>query len=255
MKKIVVTSLGYSAVTDDGLAFLNDKLKVVKYKDAFHINYNDQEAWLFDYGVLVTWDMDEDSRKQLCEDIQVYTTEPYVRPSIERYSYVFDEQGVFKIHQDCIYLPNDELLIRLALSHAFAQSAKLEFFEEKAQSVIQDNSYITKEMAKTGKVKLRGRELAKLRGVLFDTTCDISLHFNLLDTPEFFWDYPELEEYYSRLHNYLDFNSRMNILNKKLDTIHELLDMLAAEQNHKHSAFLEIVIIVLIAVDIIVYFI
>ncbi len=255
MKKIAVITLGNSAITEDGEAFLTQKLNATKYKDAFHINYNAQEAWLFDYGVLVTWNMDEQTRKTLCEDIQNHTLEKTVRPSIDRYTYVYDEKGMFKIHQDCVHLPNDEIMIRLALSHAFAQSAKLEFFEEKAQNVIQDNAYITKQMALSGKVKLRRRELAKLRGILFDTTCDISLHFNLLDTPEFFWDYPELEEYYTRLHNYLDFNARMNILSKKLDTIHGLLDMLATEQNHKHSAFLEIVIIVLIAIDIVIYFI
>jgi uncharacterized Rmd1/YagE family protein len=43
-------------------------------------------------------------------------------------------------------------------------------------------------------------------------------------------------------------------MNKKLETIHGMLDMLAAEQYHKHSSFLEWVIIVLIAVDIVVYF-
>ena len=33
---------------------------------------------------------------------------------------------------------------------------------------------------------LNRKELAKLRGRLFATSSDIILHFNLLDTPEFF---------------------------------------------------------------------
>jgi uncharacterized Rmd1/YagE family protein len=98
------------------------------------------------------------------------------------------------------------------------------------------------------------RELAKLRGKLYDTTSDITLHFSLLDTPEFFWGYPELEENYYLLLKYLDFQQRIDILEKKLETIQKLLNMIADEQNHKHSAFLEWIIIVLIAVDIIVYF-
>jgi uncharacterized Rmd1/YagE family protein len=79
------------------------------------------------------------------------------------------------------------------------------------------------------------------------------LHYGLLDTPEFFWDYPELEEGYLKLAKYLELQPRIDILTRKLDTIQGLLDMLADEQNHKHSAFLEWIIIVLIAVDIVIY--
>lgn len=88
---------------------------------------------------------------------------------------------------------------------------------------------------------------------MFATSSDITLNFNLLDTPEFFWDYPELENYYQGLVKYLDLRPRMDIINKKLETIHDLLDMMAQEQYHKHSAFLEWVIIILIAADIVVY--
>ena len=89
---------------------------------------------------------------------------------------------------------------------------------------------------------------------LFCTTSDIILHFNLLDTPEFFWDYPEYEPIYQLGSKYLELAPRLEILNQKLDTIQTLLDMLSQEQNHKHSAFLEWIIIVLIAVDILIYF-
>jgi uncharacterized Rmd1/YagE family protein len=158
------------------------------------------------------------------------------------------------IHNDKLTVPDHQELIRLALSHAFAQSAKLEFFEAAAQEIIVQNAPLSKQLAKTGKVAFSRRKLAKLRGQLFVTSSDITLNFNLLDTPEFFWDYPELEGYYQQLAKYLDLQPRVEILNQKLDTIYSLLDMLATEENHKHAAFLEWIIIILIAVDIVVYF-
>ncbi|MDX1693310.1 MAG: RMD1 family protein, partial [Ketobacteraceae bacterium] len=119
---------------------------------------------------------------------------------------------------------------------------------------IQENRYLSKTLAATGKIPLTRRQLAKLRGILFETSSDITLHFNLLDTPEFFWDYPELEGYYQAIAKYLDLAPRIELMNHKLATIHELLDVLVAEQHHKHSAFLEWIIIILIAVDIMIYF-
>ena len=172
----------------------------------------------------------------------------------EQFNYTLAQEGELTIHNDMLTLSDKNPLCRLALSHAFAQSTKLGFFEDNAQKVIQENSYISKKLAATGKIPLSRNKLAKLRGVLFDTSSDISLHFNLLDTPEFFWDYPELETYYFKLAKYLDLTPRIDLLNHKLATIHELLAMLASEQHHKHSSFLEWFIIILIMIDIVIYF-
>ena len=72
----------------------------------------------------------------------------------------------------------------------------------------------------------------------------------------------ELEELKSTLEQryrpvaYLDvlhIEQRIRLLSDKLDLIHELLNMLADEQNHKHSATLEWIIIWLIAVEIVIF--
>jgi uncharacterized Rmd1/YagE family protein len=127
-------------------------------------------------------------------------------------------------------------------------------FESQVLKVIEDNEYIPRGLATTGHIPLNRKQLAKLRGALFSTRSDIVLNFNLLDTPEFFWEHPELEGIYNLVSRYLDLISRLTLLNKKLDTVSELVQMLADEQNHKHSAALEWIIIVLIAVDILIYF-
>ena len=92
-----------------------------------------------------------------------------------------------------------------------------------------------------------------MRGNLFLVTSDINLRYNLLDTPEFFWEYPEVEYAYEMMARYLDITSRVDILNQKIDVIHDLFGMLAAEQYHKHSSTLEWIIIVLIAVEIVFF--
>ncbi|MBN2341880.1 MAG: RMD1 family protein [Deltaproteobacteria bacterium] len=253
-RRITITLLGTQVIAEEVEPELINHFGAIRYRDAYYIKFNGSDAWLFEYGVLVSWNQTENDRQQLVLRLAPII-EDYIRRSpIEQYAYRIIRNHEFSIHNDVLILPEQNRLISLALSHAFAQAAKLEFFEDKAGSVIQKNAHISKQLARTGKVPLSRRNLAKLRGVLFDTSSDITLHFNLLDTPEFFWDYPEQEALYQKLAKYLDLTPRIEILNKKLETIQRLLSMLASEQHHKHSAFLEWIIIILIAVEIVLYF-
>lgn len=253
-KRITISLLGTQLVEAEKESILIMGLGAIRYRDAWYIRFNGADVWLFEYGVLVSWNQSENDRQQLVFRLKGLIQDYFRRPPIEQYAYHVDPASDFGIHDDLLVVPQQDTLSSLALSHAFAQAAKLEFFEDKAWQVIQQNAHISRQLARTGKVPLSRRNLAKLRGILFDTGSDITLHYNLLDTPEFFWNYPELEPQYQKLAKYLDLTPRVEILNRKLATIEGLLSMLASEQYHKHSAFLEWIIIVLIAVEILLYF-
>ncbi|MGI1680134.1 MAG: RMD1 family protein [Cellvibrionaceae bacterium] len=232
---------------------LNGEHKLTRYREVSLVELSGGEVWLFDYGVLIFWGVEEKERIDLIGVLKSCIEDPLEKAEYERYRFVLNSDDT-KIHQDIIYLSDNATLNRLAVSHAFAQSIKLSVFEDLAQAVIEDNASIPRTLAKTGKISVSRSKLAQKRGVLFSTKSDILLNFNLLDTPEFFWDYPELESLYLLSARYLDVLPRVNLLSKKLETIHELLEMLANEQNHKHSSFLEWIIIILIAVEIVLFF-
>ncbi|MDA8621480.1 RMD1 family protein [Psychrosphaera sp.] len=222
----------------------------VRYKDAIHIVVPTGEYWLFDYGVVVFWAVEEDERKALIN--RLCRNENTPSDVIEdHYRFIVSEE--LKVNKDTVYLPNDNALTRLAISHGLAQSIKLVEYEHKAQSTISDYSHLPEALANTGKIALNRREIAKIRGRLFSTKSDIILHYGLLDTPEFFWEYPEHENNYNAVVRYLEIHQRVDLLSKKLATIHELFDMLADEQKHQHSSILEWIIIWLIAIEVVIY--
>ncbi|MGZ4969820.1 MAG: RMD1 family protein, partial [Methylobacter sp.] len=123
-------------------------------------------------------------------------------------------------------------------------------FETNALTTINNTRYIPKSLAETGKINLSRHKIAKIRGQLFLTKSDIILNYDLLDTPDFFWEYPEYEAIYGITAKYLEIAQRTGVLSKKLETIHELFEMLADEQKHRHSTILEWIIIWLIAFEI-----
>lgn len=218
-------------------------------RDAYHLPLPTGEAWLFQYGIVVFWAVTDDEQQLLIKRVTPHLEIESKKRSREVFQFALNTEQL-SIRADQIFLPDDNHLTRLAVSHALAQSTQLIVFETMAQENISATSYIPALLAEKGKIPLRRKELAKIRGQLFATKSDIILHYGLLDTPEFFWEYPELESTYMLVARYLDIKSRVDVLSQKLGTIHELLEMLADEQNHQHSSFLEWIIIVLIGIEI-----
>ena len=251
--QIETRDFGYYFSQPDTSEHLGELYKTIRYRDALNISLPEGEVWLFDYGVMIGWGVSENDLQKLRSVLEKHIQDNLQTQDFEQFEFIIDSSATFRVHNDKITLTSEDVLTRLAVSHALAQSAKLSSFENKAKQVIIENSYLSRTLAKTGRIPLSRRDLSKLRGQLFDTSSDISLNFNLLDVPEFFWDYPELENVYQTIAKYLDLIPRVELLNHKLSVIHELLDMLADELKHKHSAFLEWIIIVLIAIDIVIY--
>ncbi len=231
---------------------LEQRYRVTAYQDAIHVSQPGWDAFVFPYGVFVSWQMGYDDEQYLLEVLHQHSNTVHSAPFIDHFT--FDDQaGCSRIHNDHIELGSEAALDKLAVSHGLAQSVKLMEFEDQARRTIEETSYIPNNIASYGRANLRRKDIAKLRGRLYIVRSDIHLHFDLLDTPEFFWEYPELHDTYQGISNYLEMEQRTRLLNDKLDIIQQLLNMLAEEQNHKHSSTLEWIIIWLIAVEIVIF--
>ncbi|WP_137167374.1 RMD1 family protein [Salinimonas lutimaris] len=222
-----------------------------RYRDAILLGLPGGEAWVFDYGVIVFWGIDEDERLSLLHRLK-FAGDILACQHQEHFRFTV-EGSELKLQRDLITLGMDTPLQRLSISHALAQSIKLNDYEQRAQDTILTYAHLPKALAATGKIKLSPSEIAKIRGHLFSTKSDIFLHYGLLDIPEFFWEYPEYEMAYQATARYMDIRTRVELLTNKLNVIHELFEMLADELKHKHSSFLEWIIIVLIAFEIVMF--
>jgi len=140
----------------------------------------------------------------------------------------------------------------LTVSHGFAQSVKLGAFENTISSSFEKTRHIPVNLATKGKIPLSRKEIRKKMGALFLDRSSINLHTDVLDTPEFFWEHPELEPVYLDVANELDIETRGQVLNQRLDVLRELFEMLGNELNHQHSSRLEWIIIWLILIEVIV---
>ena len=234
------------------LAELADQLglqyALPRHRDVLYWRTDTARCFVFEFGVAVVW-ADDDQAPSLGAQLAPFCEGLHAQPLADEFTYRV-EPGVPRIHSDHISLNDDQLLTLLGVSHGLAQSSKLEEFEAEALASIEKTAQIPRNIAERGSSKLSRRTIARMRGELFLVESDINLHSALLDTPEFFWEYPELEGLYTMSTRYLDVNARIEVLNRKLGTIHNLFTMLAEEQKHRHSSLLEWIIIWLIAIEI-----
>lgn len=228
--------------------------KSTLYRDVLHVEVPSPngviDTFYFSYGATVCWNASKETAHPLLSEVRPFEVQHNEEIETDEFSYFYGPTA--KIAEDEIILPDREVLTKLAISHGLAQSVKLGSFEIAIQKTFNETQNIPTDLAKFGRISLSRRAIRRKMGELFLERNSISVHVNVLDTPELFWDYPELEPLYRMIANYLDIEKRSHVLNQRLKVIHELFEMLGSELNHQHSTRLEWTIIWLIVIEVVV---
>lgn len=236
--------------------FLKSRFELTHFEGALHvavkIKYGDLEEgdiFLFPYGAMVTWGLEEDYENKLRREIKKCLAERLGAVDNDLFTYSYGEKS--SIVDDHITLPDKDIYSKLSCSFALAQSVKLGGYENTIQSIFEKTKHLPERLAKLGKVNLSRRATRKLIGRIFVERTSINLHLDLMEAPNFFWENTELEPLHKMVTEYVDQRQRLNNLNQRLAVLQELLDMLATELNAQHSSRLEWIIIILIAIEIV----
>lgn len=223
------------------------------YRGVIHVTHLREDhsigdIFYFAYGTVVFWGLTFDEEQAILKEVKDFQQHPLDQMEFDELTFSYGNP--FKIHQDEITLQAPSIMTKLAISYGIAQSVKLTVFENTIQSTIEKTRTLPENLVKHGKISLSRKEIRKKIGELFLDRNSINLHSDILDTPEFFWEYCELEPFYRTTANYLDLSTRVEVLNKRLDIVKELLEMLGNELNHQHSSALEWTIIFLIIIEV-----
>jgi uncharacterized Rmd1/YagE family protein len=237
------------------LFFLRESYYPTLYRDVLHISVETSDKkrgdiFFFPYGVTIFYGLTEEEEHRYLLDLKNFEEDPLPIREYDELSYVYG--ALFKIHQDEITLPDDHVITKLAVAYGIAQSVKLTVFENSIKETIDKTRPLPENLVHKGKISLSRKEISRTIGELFIKRNSINLHSDILDTPEFFWEYPELDPMYRSTVNYLDVFTRVDVLNKRLNIVNELLEMLGNQLNHQHSSTLEWIIIALIVIEVII---
>lgn len=233
--------------------------------------FDSLDCFVFAFGCLVVWDATEQQLETLEQVLKPFIGKPVeekrdkvvytsamARRELEELAAGSDveaTEGLLRLKPKIVYgniqLTSVNSFEKLAYSYALAQSVRLDVFENDIEKAISATSQIPIHLAKAGTVGLSNRAVTIKMGELFLQRSNVNLHSDILDTPELFWEFDEYEQMYILGRSYLDIDKRIGILNQRLDIMKDLYEMLQNELNVKHSAKIEIIIIVLILAEIV----
>ncbi|WWC72791.1 uncharacterized protein I206_106755 [Kwoniella pini CBS 10737] len=210
------------------------------------------DVFLFEYGTVVIWGMTEKEEKRFLSSIKKFEIERLSTEDVEMEDLNFYYADYSRIYNDVITLrKGSSYMTKLSLSHALSQSVKISLFEELITSTIEQTKDIPKSLSETGKIGLPRSEIMKQIGNLFILRININLVGSILDSPEFFWTFPDLEPLYGAARSYLEIGQRVDSLNARVDVLQDMLKLLKESVNSSHGERLEGIVIILIGIEIV----
>lgn len=225
-------------------------------EEVAYFEYSSGDTFVFlDLGVVVCWDFDdfENTESRLLSFLEngdrIIITDDY--------DYLVDDNvKEFSIFRNLLLIPqalvgdrSDLIYFKLSCSYALALSGKLELFEEEIETVIENTLYIPMELATTGAVTLSQKDISCIIGELFIHKHSVNLVYDILDVPDFFWDFPEFENAFLTLRKHVEVESRAKILNQRLEVMGSLMSILRTLKSTHRAEMVEWAIIWLLVVE------
>jgi len=140
----------------------------------------------------------------------------------------------------------------LIVSDALAKSVVLGRGEREVTNVLDIIEPFAHELATSGKTSKSRTELLKLIGAALMAQHRVSGRVAVGEKPDVLWDRPDLERLYARLEDEYELSERVETLNRKLAVISDTATTLADVVDTKRSLRLELVVILLIAVEVVI---
>lgn len=226
-----------------------DVVKLSPYNTAHTI-------YIFKNGTVVSWGVKRYEINGYLNIIQSLIDKPVSILVHDEFHYQIKEKTAIEPHDffdvDCLTIEDESEDLKLSLSYGFSQSVKLQYFETILDVLIEQYNPMIQSLAHEGDMPIGRKQIQKVIGEILGAKSEMNLISNFLYHPKYFWQHPTLEEHFIMLERYLHIQRRVNALNHRLDTLNEIFEMFNGYLENRHSHNLEIIIIVLIALEIII---
>jgi uncharacterized Rmd1/YagE family protein len=205
---------------------------------------------LFRYGVAVTMGLTSQEENEVLQSLKPRLIRPVV-PAEE-------ETVLLEVvpDKDDQILPGGPIMLKtmtpehlIVIADALSKSVVLARDEREVAAVFDLVEPFARQLAEHGRAAAGRRAILKLIGNTLLVQHRVSGRVAVTDKPDVLWDRFDLERLYARLEDEYELKERADALSRKLSVIAETAEVLADIIDTRRSLRLEIIIVVLIAVE------
>ena len=217
---------------------------------------NDEErVYLYYFGVVVFLNCSADviirfldSLPQHADSLKGQSQLPYR----EEYRLEIDSAREPAITNDFAVMPQYNLAFLDIICFVIAKSVALERIEERIDVVFDEVEGLIANLGK-GRLELPDRDMARLASSILSFKYTSIAHIMVLDKPDITWDNHEADRLYLTMASLFELNQRYQEIKHKSETLLDMTDVFTGLSHARRSARLEWIIIVLIAIEIVIY--
>jgi len=191
-----------------------------------------------------------DSIPQYAESLKGQIQLPYR----EEYRLEIDPQREPAITNDFAVMPRDNQAFLDIICFVIAKSVALERIEERIDVVFDEIEVLIANLRR-GKLELPDRDMARLASSILGFKFTSIAHIMVLDKPDITWDNPEADRLYTTMAGLFELSQRYLEIKHKSETLLDMTSVFTDLSHARRAARLEWIIIILIAIEIVIYLI
>lgn len=224
------------------------------YSDPTETMYEvgDEEYFrIFDYGSIVFFNVDHMNQTRIITSIREILDLETGELMTESFDVEVNPEKPYAVMFDRIILKELTTDIINIIMLNIAQSVALDYYVEQSNILLDQTHQIGLDLEERGKFLIKGKNLLRYLGRILNLKNKIAQNLYVFDSPDITWDNQFLNTLNNDISRELDIKIRYRSLQENLNTGRENLEIFQNISQHDHSIFLEWIIIVLIAVEII----
>lgn len=228
------------------------------YADPTELMYDTDNAsyfGIFDYGSIVFFGLDNNSQTHIINAVRRILNLESAELKRENFDVEIDPQASYKVIFDRLIIKEISIDIAKIIMLNIAQSVALDYYIEQSNVLLNQTYHFSLELEERGKFSIKGKRLLKYIGRLLNLKNKITQNIYIFDSPTLTWNDEYLNVINTDLSRELDIKLRHSSLQDSLSTVRENLEILKDINQHSHSNKLELIVIILIAIEILNIFV
>lgn len=218
--------------------------------ELFYRVEGDQYVYLFDYGAVVFANLSDIDVSKNIALLHQFAQNPLDRRIADVFEVRHRPAEALAFHFDYLVTPRlDEAVVKIGMLN-LAQSVTLDYYAERAQTLLGEVRTYSHEMEQTGNVRMSQKNMLRFIGRALNSKNKIVENFFVFDTPDQTWEDEYLDKIHRGLTRTLDLQPRFREIEYTFKIVEDNLSVFRELYMHRESSRLEWIIIILICIEV-----